>query len=185
MSMIVCPECGHEISDKAKKCTYCGYPIKSKGNKTKLITIIVAVTVCAISVILAVYFKGPSLSEDEQIAYQNAVEMRSLLETPNSFALGDTIVLLKKISDDGSVDYTYTIFDYVGANQYGSLISGEAIFKDHKYIMDYTDTPIKDNEEKMAVQFEIKKYLQGGGGKTLQAVIIDSQKIKDKMGLTN
>jgi len=185
MSMIICPECGHEISDKAKNCTCCGYPIKLKGNKTKLPVIIVTIIICAISVALAVYFKSPALSEDEQLAYQNAAEMRSLLEVPNSFSLGDTIVLLKKIADDGSVDYIYTIFDYVGTNRYGSLVSGEAIFKDHKYIMDYSDTPIKDNEEKMAVQFEIKKYMQGGGGETLQAVIIDSQKIKDKMGLTN
>ena len=25
MAMIKCPECGQEISDKAKKCVYCGF----------------------------------------------------------------------------------------------------------------------------------------------------------------
>lgn len=28
MAMIVCPECGKEISDKAKVCIHCGYPIE-------------------------------------------------------------------------------------------------------------------------------------------------------------
>ncbi|MGN8737393.1 zinc ribbon domain-containing protein [Bilifractor sp. HCP3S3_D3] len=27
MPLIKCPECGHEVSSKAKKCPYCGYPI--------------------------------------------------------------------------------------------------------------------------------------------------------------
>lgn len=29
MSLINCPECNKEISDKAKQCVYCGYPINS------------------------------------------------------------------------------------------------------------------------------------------------------------
>ena len=27
MAIIKCPECGHEVSDKADKCTYCGFPV--------------------------------------------------------------------------------------------------------------------------------------------------------------
>lgn len=27
MSLVKCPECGKEISDKAKECIHCGYPI--------------------------------------------------------------------------------------------------------------------------------------------------------------
>ena len=27
MALIKCPECGREISDKAKACIHCGYPI--------------------------------------------------------------------------------------------------------------------------------------------------------------
>lgn len=32
MSLITCPECGAEISDKADKCIHCGYPIKEIKN---------------------------------------------------------------------------------------------------------------------------------------------------------
>ena len=31
MSLIKCPECGNEISDKAYSCPKCGYPIKQKN----------------------------------------------------------------------------------------------------------------------------------------------------------
>lgn len=31
MALMKCPECGNEISDKAKKCPRCGYPIKTNS----------------------------------------------------------------------------------------------------------------------------------------------------------
>lgn len=37
MALIKCPECGQQISDKAKVCPYCGHPIayeNVKGNMT-------------------------------------------------------------------------------------------------------------------------------------------------------
>ena len=30
MAMIKCPECGHQVSDKAKSCPNCGAPIDTK-----------------------------------------------------------------------------------------------------------------------------------------------------------
>lgn len=33
MAMIMCPECGKEISDKAKRCPSCGFKIKSRRKK--------------------------------------------------------------------------------------------------------------------------------------------------------
>jgi len=30
MAIIKCPECGHEISDKAKSCVSCGCPVLQK-----------------------------------------------------------------------------------------------------------------------------------------------------------
>lgn len=34
MSLIKCPECGKEISDKSVVCVYCGYPIESETDKS-------------------------------------------------------------------------------------------------------------------------------------------------------
>lgn len=34
MALIKCTECGHEISDKAKSCIYCGCPIEEQNIKS-------------------------------------------------------------------------------------------------------------------------------------------------------
>ena len=31
MSLIHCPECGKEVSDKSDKCIHCGYPINNNN----------------------------------------------------------------------------------------------------------------------------------------------------------
>lgn len=36
MSLIKCPECGKEISDKATVCIHCGYPIKEETDKINI-----------------------------------------------------------------------------------------------------------------------------------------------------
>ncbi len=36
MALIKCPECGHEISDKAKCCIYCGYPLQEETTDIKI-----------------------------------------------------------------------------------------------------------------------------------------------------
>ena len=36
MALIKCPECGKEISNKAKQCIYCGYPLCSNDNYKKI-----------------------------------------------------------------------------------------------------------------------------------------------------
>ena len=35
MALIKCPECGKEISDKAKACIHCGYPLEELKDKTE------------------------------------------------------------------------------------------------------------------------------------------------------
>lgn len=35
--LIRCPECGKEVSDQSEKCINCGYPIKVRDNKYKVI----------------------------------------------------------------------------------------------------------------------------------------------------
>lgn len=38
MALIICPECGKEISDTARSCPNCGYPITAKENEENLTT---------------------------------------------------------------------------------------------------------------------------------------------------
>lgn len=53
MALIYCPECGKEISDKAKSCPYCGY--RHKKNATGLLIGIIS-TLVILAVAFCVYF---------------------------------------------------------------------------------------------------------------------------------
>ncbi len=231
MALTICPECGQEISDKAKKCIhcgkvlieevqptkycaecgkeipfdsqecpYCGCPVeqekpenpavaqiaaKAKKNKKPLI-IVAAIAAVAVLVGLIISFVGSTLNEDEQLAYQNAVEMKSMMRDPDSFKLYDEMFLLKHFDENGDNDFTYTVFKYGGANGYGAITTDEAIFKDGEYIMDYADEPDEEDSDyldKLLVKVHISGYMLTGDNDTWQMVEIDVEKIKDKMGL--
>lgn len=229
MAMIQCPECGQEISDKAKKCIhcgkvlvkevltkkfcnecgkeiatdavecpYCGCPIeddreectlKSENSKRKTIKRfifpITGIVVLAIIVFLIINFVGSNLNEDEQLAYQNAVEMRSMMRDPDSFKLYDEMFLLKH-HDEGVVDYIYTIFEYGGTNGYGAIVTNEAIFKDGEYIMDYADEPDEDDQDyirQLMVKADLTFFMIADEEDVWEMVDIDIEKIKKKMGL--
>ena len=234
MAMIKCPECGGEISGKARKCIHCGKvlieevlpkkfcsecgkevpidadecpfcgcpfedekvtennnvaanPKKNDSRKVKKVIIPVAiVAVIVIIVALTINIMRNSLNEDEQLAYQNAINMRSMLRDPDSFRLYDEMFLLKCHDDDGNVEYTYTIFKYGGANGYGAVTTDEAIFKDGKYIMDYADEPDEDDPdyiEQLGVKIDLALFMLSGDSDTWEMVDIDIEKIKRKMGL--
>jgi len=127
------------------------------------------------------------LNEDEQLAYQNAVAMKNMMRDPDSFRLYDEMILLKRLNENGDVEYTYTIFKYGGTNGYGAVVTNEAIFKDGTYIMDYADEPDEDDPdymEQLTVQsdlavFELQTLV--GDSDPFELVEIDVEKIKKKM----
>lgn len=71
--IINCPECGHEVSDKAEQCPKCGYPIyqqdtePSSNNKNKkwLWIAIAAIVVVALSVGAWMLFKSDTNNDDD------------------------------------------------------------------------------------------------------------------------
>ncbi len=36
MSLINCPECSREVSDKAESCVHCGYPVQIKNTNSEV-----------------------------------------------------------------------------------------------------------------------------------------------------
>ena len=191
-----CSECGKEVEISATECPYCGYPLdeeekemkqqKSKKIKKIIIPIAIISFLAVISVVVLNFIKS-SLNEDEQLAYQNAVELKGMMRNPDSFKLYDEFFILKHHDDDGNVDYTYTIFKYGGANGYGAITTDEAIFRDGEYVMDYADEPDEDDSDYMK-QLEAKAnlalyVLSGGDSETWEKVDIDVEKIKKKMGI--
>ena len=231
MAMIQCPECGQEVSDKAKQCIhcgkilieevqpkkfcsecgkeipfdsqtcpFCGCPVESERNENSAVAkiaekakknkkpLIIVAIVAAVALLagLIISFIGSSLNEDEQLAYQNAVEMQSMMRDPDSFKLYDEMFLLRHYDDNGENDYTYTIFKYGGANGYGAITTDEAIFKDGEYIMDYADEPDEDDSDYMVqllTKLDISMYVLSGDNEHWKKVDIDVGKVKNKMGL--
>ncbi len=226
MAMIQCPECGNEVSDKAKKCIHCGkilieepkrfctecgkevdmnatecphcgcpieeekvaVPKKPKKNLRKIIIPIAIILIIAIIGIFVVNYVKTSLNEDEQLAYQNILEMQSMMRDPDSFKLYDELFLLRHYDDSGNVEYTYTIFKYGGANGYGAITTDEAIFKDGEFIMNYADEPDEDDAdyiEQLGTQLDLQLYILFGSedDSGWERVDLDIEKIKAKMGL--
>ena len=191
-----CSECGNEVEISTTECPYCGYPLedderdvkRQKSKKVKKIIIPIAIlSILAIVCIVVLSFVKSSLNEDEQLAYQNAVELKEMMRNPDSFKLYDEFFILKHHDDDGKVDYAYTIFKYGGANGYGAITTDEAIFRDGEYIMDYADEPDEDDSDYMK-QLEAKAnlamyVLSGDDNETWEKVDIDVEKIKKKMGI--
>ena len=67
MAMIKCPECGQEISDKAKKCIHCGCPVKGKSNRIgKIIIPIIVVIVILVGVAIALLFSKTNSDKTEE-----------------------------------------------------------------------------------------------------------------------
>ena len=93
MALIKCPECGHDVSDKAVKCPKCGYPLKSKNKKLnvlnlndiihhKKILIIVPIIIVVISlmaILMTVVLKNRINVEELSIAKWRLINDGSVL----------------------------------------------------------------------------------------------------------
>ena len=70
MALIICPECGKEISDAVDRCLHCGYPIKEKKRidwKLSKKTIVIFGIFAAAATALIIVFNFLKLSPTEQI----------------------------------------------------------------------------------------------------------------------
>lgn len=80
MAIIKCPECGKDISDKAKECIHCGCPIENKEpqkvevvkkrnkmSKKKKITIVISIIVAICGIIGGIFFYNELKKNDKKI----------------------------------------------------------------------------------------------------------------------
>jgi predicted nucleic acid-binding Zn ribbon protein len=81
MALMQCPECGKEISDKAKVCPICGYGLKKKRNKKSIRTtlIIVVIVIIAVSGVVAMLLQN----RHRQIITQINDEIQKLSDVPS------------------------------------------------------------------------------------------------------
>lgn len=100
MGLIQCPECGKEISDKAKQCINCGYPIKENtGNGMCVINGVLRNLQPFLEQIIA----NPDMSDEERHALKMHVYGTCL--TISVFGADELIDIMK---ETGRVPETFT-----------------------------------------------------------------------------
>lgn len=98
MSMMKCPECGKEISDSAKACPNCGYPIKQK--KSKLIIVFAVIMGIIALVVLASGIK------DLLSARQEVAEAENIPMLGNYYmGMSGYHVYVVRFNDDNTVEF--------------------------------------------------------------------------------
>ncbi len=68
MALINCKECGKEISDMAKMCPHCGYPIKKKGKGFAVASLVLGIISCVYSTPLLTTISEPDMPKAATIA---------------------------------------------------------------------------------------------------------------------
>ena len=152
MALIKCPECGHQVSDKAATCPSCGVAIAGnvkreneapKGKRSMTIPIVAGV-VAVIAVLVGLYFYNNVQDRNELDAYENAMSCSEAAVLQNYLdmyadapqAHRDSIMahlaLLKKVDsdwDDAMVNNTRSAFENYLRVHPGSVHKTEALLK--------------------------------------------------------
>lgn len=152
MALIKCPECGHQVSDKAATCPSCGVAIAGnvkreneapKGKRSMTIPIVAGV-VAVIAVLVGLYFYNNVQDRNELDAYENAMSCSEAAVLQNYLdmyadapqAHRDSIMahlaLLKKVDsdwDDAMVNNTRSAFENYLREHPESVHKTEALLK--------------------------------------------------------
>ncbi len=68
MALINCKECGKEISDQAKFCPNCGFPIKKKGNGFAVASLVLGIFGCMYALPMVSGVVDSTMQASEKIA---------------------------------------------------------------------------------------------------------------------
>lgn len=96
MAMIKCPECGQEISDKAKKCVHCGVRVKKRNTK-KFIIIFLIIFVLLITGVGGGLIAYKSHQEKITAEYKTCINETVKLITDSSTDLEQTGTFIHEV----------------------------------------------------------------------------------------
>lgn len=185
MALIKCPECGKEISDKAKNCIHCGYPLnmpeeltsceencelhnEAENEQSKKTTIlqpirfpknkklIVAFVALFVLVIGIITITSNSFSSEEEYGLKLVDKYQDMLKNPDSLVLRSDVAVIS-YSRDGKT-YKYAFFDASGENSYGAVVTSTACFVNGQYFCDSDEIPSTSEYMSMSDD-EAKEYL--------------------------
>ena len=84
MALINCKECGKEISDMAKACPHCGYPIKKKGKGFAVASLVLGIISCVYSLPMLATISEPDMPKSATIGMAAYIMLFAVL----SFVFG-------------------------------------------------------------------------------------------------
>ena len=131
--IIKCPECGHDVSDKAKKCVHCGYSLRKEklaANKKRIKTICVAaISVIILIAILLVSFLWviPSVQKKKASTLDDMI-----------LGIGDVT-----IEDEETIRLCRKQYDEMSAKTQ-SLVENENILKSAENELDHLNSILHD-----------------------------------------
>lgn len=168
MALINCPECGKEISDKARECIHCGYTIsKVKKNifeifqKHKILKLSIICIFILIILIVVIFSNGKiGLSKSEKCALNDINTLQDVLLDPNSMIIYEIYTTLIEDSDS---NYNSSTLVYCGIpNTFNKVIEkwvvieGESVYFEQNYSNSELDSLTKgDIEDALKSNFTI------------------------------
>ena len=135
MALINCPECGKEVSDKAKVCTNCGVKIKKKSNK--ILKLVISIVVVILIFVVGIFYFINKQNQEKLISQYK--EQASVVDNQISSIL------------DGSVSDANTIIDI--KKQYEALDENVKNYVTNKE--DFENFVIEINSENFKDYFDI------------------------------
>lgn len=159
MALITCPECGNQVSDKARTCPQCGFTAKETlldKTQKRLNPHKKAVIIClsiALVGILYLVITANTLNQHEKEALENCKTLKSMMVNPSSFALYDDILVYPDDEDYG----TRYFISFGGTNSYGGMVQDIAIFEDTTYLGRFSNDESDFNSLKEHDHFLIAK----------------------------
>ena len=167
MSLINCPECGKEISDQAKECKYCGYPIKTLKNTKKTTNIkIIAVILAFVFVVTFFFITKHHKLRPYEISYNN--EIISYYESEDEISkLPSSIEITSRfgILEDS---YPINIYMYKGKIRMINIQTEDVTV--------YGNISVGDNISKIANTFDYEQEVRNG----LYTVLFSNNKEVDE-----
>ena len=137
MSMINCPECGKEISDKAKKCPNCGYRIENTFN-IKWVSILVILLIAAIVTVSLIMVNNRRKQEHRISEYKKNFSSAIELIQSSSKKTDDCAILIYSVWDNAiqkkfnEITDKYTVKEKLSKNA-SFKEAWEYMDKDHFY----------------------------------------------------
>lgn len=200
MSLVNCPECGREVSDKAPACIFCGCPLatdprrdpagaskspqiaevteESKKSTSKLKRTLIILVSCVAIIIGAVFYFQP-----DRIVERTSIRNCRTLSRMPTFSTFDDGMLAYTYLPQSKDDIKKTTCYYIS---YNNVVFGErtAMFVGRRYAGDNEDSPSKhtgESKKDYALAREIFALLKLGALDYEDALFLSKRDILEKL----